>query len=604
MERRWQLSPAVLAAIGVLLLGGLAYFPSLDYPYLQDAVHAVQKNPVVARGDLVEIFASDYWKDTYSTARTLYRPVAVLSFALELRLAGEPGPFLSHLFNLLLHQIVALLLFAYGRRLGATAGAAIAVALLFTVHPLLLQGVANVVGRADLLALLFSLGSLLALSYAGRWRGGAAPSPPVHRIAAWSGAGMLFVALASKEIAWATPILILLQELLCRVAHRPHPTGFWRRRVATLLPCALAGLIYLALRTHAIGVFPGFQAVPPEDNVIVLLGLQGSARVATALSMAARYAGLLFFPASLSADYSGTVIGPERSLLGLRPVLGSLFLFVLILVGCAPLLHTFRRAGRAGADSSLLGPMGAWIFLLPYLPISNLLVLNAAGFAERLIYVPAAGFCLIVVALTSELTRRIPAALLPLAVLLGLVLGVATLQVRSQARMWESTRALFERSLESTPKSIRFNMAMAHFHRRAGNIEETRRYFERNVEQTPEDSGSWSDLGIFLAGAGELDEAERVLREAIRIQPQRGEAHAYLGAVLRRTARAAEAERSLRKALLLRPDLVLSAAELGDLLFESGRFHEAAFYYRGCVRLGRTDLQSKLERAEAMASRQ
>ena len=60
---------------------------------------------------------------------------------------------------------------------------------------------------------------------------------------------------------------------------------------------------------------------------------------------------------------------------------------------------------------------------------------------------------LIVVALTSELTRRIPAALLPLAVLLGLVLGVATLQVRSQARMWESTRALFERSLLPTGSS-------------------------------------------------------------------------------------------------------------------------------------------------------
>jgi hypothetical protein len=46
---------------------------------------------------------------------------------------------------------------------------------------------------------------------------------------------------------------------------------------------------------------------------------------------------------------------------------------------------------------------------------------------------------------------------------------------------------------------------------------------------------------------------------------------------------------------------VLSAAELGLLLFDSGRYAEAAHYFRGCVRLGRTDLREMAERAETRA---
>ena len=40
--------------------------------------------------------------------------------------------------------------------------------------------------------------------------------------------------------------------------------------------------------------------------------------------------------------------------------------------------------------------LGAWLFLAPYLMIGNLLVLNAAGFAERMLYFSATGFCLLV----------------------------------------------------------------------------------------------------------------------------------------------------------------------------------------------------------------
>ena len=39
---------------------------------------------------------------------------------------------------------------------------------------------------------------------------------------------------------------------------------------------------------------------------------------------------------------------------------------------------------------------------------------------------------------------------------------------------------------------------------------------------------------------------------------------------------------------------------LADLYFENGRYEEAANYYRGCVRLGRSDLAPRLREVERL----
>jgi len=600
MRRLWRRFPVGLAVAAVLLLGSFAYLPSLSYPYLQDSITAVATNPVVERGGLVEIFTSDYWKESRWTAGDLYRPVTVASFALERRLTGEANPFVSHLVNLILHQLAALALFFYARRLGARDSIALTAAALFTVHPLLLQGVTNVVGRADVLALLFTLLALLASSHAGGWRGDASPAPGRHRAAVWSAAACLFLALGSKEIAVAAPFLLLIQDALFRAPYRRHALEWWIRRAASLAPCVLAVVVWLALRTNALGVFPALQAVPPEDNVIVLLHLSGVSRVATALGMASRYAGLLIAPVGLSADYSGTEIDSHESFLNAGPLAGLLFLAALAFLALRPFVSKRVREGGV-EDAPLLLAMGAWVFLLPYSIVSNLLVLSAAGFAERLVYVPAAGFVLIVATLVHRAGDLTPRARLLSVGLVAAMIVASVVQIREQARMWQSPRDLFERSLRHAPRSSRFNLAMGHLHRREGDLDRARGYFELNTEYAREDPGAWSDLGIFLSGVGDDERAERALRTAIEIDPQRGEAYAHLGKLLRRSGDVEEAERALRKGLLLRPDVVVAAVELGHLLFDQGRYLEAAHYFRGCVRRGRKDLREMLDQAETLA---
>ncbi len=577
----------------VLLLGFVAYGRSLNYPYLADGYYLVEVNPVVERAEVHEIITTDFWRyKATALGHSLYRPVTVGSFAVEHELVGRPSAPLSHWVNLFLHLATALMLFAYLRRIGATPRAASVAAMLLTVHPLLMEGVVNVVGRADVLVTLLSLAALWTMTHAGSWGPVKDPGPARHRLAAWSTALLVLLALGSKETAVALPLLIVGQEILFRLGRREPGRRFWVNRAATLAPIGIAGLLYLVARTLAIEAFPAIQHVRPMNNVLV--GMTGEPRVATTLSMLRRYVQLLLFPSSSSADYSGVAIAPETSLASWSALAGIVALGAFLVLLAAPKL--FR-----GEYSRVLS-MSALLFVLPYLVIGNVLVLSGTGFAERLIYFSATGFCAIAAILLDLAATRLLGAgrRLPRVVQGGLaiLLGVAAWHAGNQAGMWRDAEVLAERSLEAEPTSLRPYLGLAEIRRHFGQNDEALDLYERALVHSPEFGPAWMHKGVLLAKKGRIDEAGVALARAVELLPQEGEPKMWLGLALARQGRLDEARRTLSRALLNDPGLVKAGAELGHVLYRLGRYGEAAAIYRRCIRLGRDDLRSHLEQAE------
>jgi len=525
---------AALLAAAVLL----THLPLLSAAYVQDDHVAVEDNDVVAHGDLATIFGAGYWDATRGGDRSLYRPLTVASYAAERAVAGTARPAVSHAVNLVLHAAVCWLVFLVAVSCGIEAGPALLAALLFAVTPAKSEAVANVVGRAELLAALFTLAGVRLAMNEG------------SRASAWAAGACAAAACASKETGFAALPLIALAAWGSRKVVD---------RLGMIAPSVLAVVVVVIARTQALQAFFPRQAVPVIDNPLVRE--PGLSRLATALALIPRYARIVLFPFGLANDYSGASIPIEGSLAAWRPMLG-----LLILAGLA----WIATRGRVRA-------LFVAIALLPYLLVSNLVIPAGSIFAERFLYLPAAGLGLLAAWAMGRRSRRA-------ALLLVVVLGAAMF---ARAADWKDDATIFAATARHNPKSPRAWLWLSRT--------------DEAIASWPEFAAPWHDQGVELAKRGELPEAERALREAVRLEPERAASHRDLALVLHRTGEVEAAIREVRKAILLDPDDSRALAELGHLRFETHRFEEAAAAYLRAIALGRTDLAPRLDAARAAA---
>ena len=111
-----------------------------------------------------DLLLNDFWGTplNHSGSHKSYRPISVATFRLN-HLFSELEPFGYHLVNVILHGIVSVLFYHFTKYIfGDRVLPRIIATLLFIVHPIHTEAVASVVGRAEILACLFFLLSLMS----------------------------------------------------------------------------------------------------------------------------------------------------------------------------------------------------------------------------------------------------------------------------------------------------------------------------------------------------------------------------------------------------------------------------------------------------------
>lgn len=415
--------------------------------YVGDDIPLVAENPrllVQDEAGWVTLLGGRYW-DRRRPHERLWRPLPMASLALE-QLAWRGGPDGAHRVNLALHVLAALLVWGVLRRLTG-ARLALVGAILFAAHPVHAEAVATVVGRCELLALVF-----VALAGYAHLRGREREGAQAGGWFALAGAS-LFLAFLSKEVALPGPALLAMLDLA-----RPRPASpgeepqGWRRVAGALGPFVGYALVlagYLGLRALALDgellPLPGawaLGAVPLEQRVILSLGFAREALLSLVLPL--RSAGA--FP----------VPGQE---LASADVLLSLGLHV-SLIGAS--LHALRQPARArrALGASVLG------IYLALLPSLNLVPIGVTR-ADRLLYTPSLFAVIAIVsglelALPGERDQRRVAWTVALAALL---LG-AIPRLGDNLRAWGDPFRLWNQTLERYPSSGRAHLELARLHTR------------------------------------------------------------------------------------------------------------------------------------------
>ena len=383
------LKPWSLVLVAALALG--VYANSLVNGFAFDDVAVVRDNPHVVDLEWTTIWTDNYWAPVNGMMPDLlYRPVTLWSYLANQALTpGVAWPF--HLVNLVLHALVAVLVCVLAWRIFGNRRVALLAGVLFSVHPIHTEVVANIVGRAELLATLWSLLALLVYLPPAPLLANTAPG----RRPWWHGlivAACFLAVLFSKE----TPVTLLLAFPLLdawRWWRWPGDTRpSWRRwfagqAVRYYLPLVAALGVYLKLRIAACGLMNQTDRIHPVVNLLVVAS--PLERVVTPFTLLAKYLWLTFWPAHLSADYSAPSLRPTAN-----PFFGDAFqppAAVGMLVLALALTMGIRWRRKAPALGLLLGLFGA-----SYLLVANVLRIGTI-FGERLFYWPSV-FVLILVA--------------------------------------------------------------------------------------------------------------------------------------------------------------------------------------------------------------
>ncbi len=543
-------SRALAAAAGPVL-AVLAYAATLRFGFAYDDVEIIARNTLLHDlGNWRTILASTWWADAG------YRPLTLLSFALDWRLGGG-APWLFHATNVALHAAVTGGVFVLlARPLGAV-WAAVA-ATLFAVHPVHVEAVANVVGRAELLAAAGVVGAALAyradadLAGAGEtgWR----------RAAALLGTlVLLVVGLASKEIAFAAPGVLLLVDWLDGSARGARPSDRFRRHwllwTATVL--VTAGWLWLwVYRSGGLGV----GAVAP--------GLVGEGLPGRAVAMAPvvlHHLRLLVIPVDLSVDYSPNhlTVVPRLTMAG---ALGAAVVILTLVAAW------WARHRAPVVTFGLLWTAGT------LLVVSNVLVPGEVILAERTLYLPSVG----AVAVLGWLPSLVPPSWRRVALAAaGVVAALGAARTVTRAPVWRNSDAVFRQFGADAPGSYRTAWVAGMLAYEGGDRRTGENLLRQAASVYPLNPGLWLDLAARVEEERRWAEAGRFYQAAFTVDPRRIDAAAYAVVNLVRAGNLDSAEALVERAAARDQggEFRLDIAR-GDLAMARGRPLEAMTWRR------------------------
>jgi hypothetical protein len=481
------------------LLGAALYLVNLPGTWIYDDLYFAHDDPRLhSVHHWGEYLTQEYFD---GSADKLWRPLVSLSYAVEWAIHGDrPWPF--HLVNLLLHAGVCALAAGLARRLLRSNSAALIAGLLFAAHPIHVEAVTGIVGRAEEMC---SLGVLAALLLVVN------RTLTVRRAFAVT-ACFLFAAL-SKEQGILLPLMLLGWALLARFENPSSAAPASDRRAGQwlflLLTTTLA--IYISYRNSIAKWY--WDKAFLEWTINPVVRSVGRDRLLIPVAILGRYTALLIAPWRLAPDYSANVFTPVQHL-------NDPYLWIGVVAAIAWLIAISAAARRR--DRTMMFLLGC--LAITYFLASNILLIGTV-FGERLMYLPSVFGCIIAARAIVQVSSR------PRAIIVGLVLLGFCVRTETYAWQWNDRLRFYQYAAEIQPQSAQVFLLLGDELQRRGDLAGAEHTFALGRERIP---GSWRmlDLSARLALLrGDYANAYAWARQAFHLHRGMDSAHLVTEAV-------------------------------------------------------------------------
>jgi tetratricopeptide (TPR) repeat protein len=596
---RWG---TLLAGVIIMLVALIAYHHSFSVPFMFDDPLAITDNPTIKHLGTA-LFPPP-------NATTGGRPLLSFTFALNYALGGM-DVWGYHAFNLLFHALAGLTLFgivrrtllrpsfAGLRRAGPTpliqqsnftdgTPLALAVAVIWIVHPLQTEAVTYISERAESLMGLFYLLTLYCFvrstdetgerqvargerSERGSLRNSAlqlfSPSAFPRQ---WQILSVIACCLGalSKEIIVTAPVMVLLYD---RTFVAGSFREAWRQRWKYYLGLAGSWLLLALLMTGLDRRGAGFD-----------YGVTWWSYALTSCRSVILYLKLAVWPHPLLFDHGTDFIMNASEALP--------YVLVLVPLSIGTVIALWRRP--------VVGFVGAWFFLI-LAPTTSVVPLAGQPMAEHRMYLPlAAMIALAVLGCYAWLGRRCAWLLLALALVLGFLTVRRNQEYRNPLTFWSE---LVARSPGNARARVNLGIVLLGL---PGRLPEALAEFKAAVRIDPNGVEAHNDLGYALVQVPDrLPQAIAEFEEVLRINPAFAKAHFNLGNVLMKVpGRSGEAIAEFEAALRIDPDWADAHHNLGNALMQiPGRLPEAIDQYEAALRIDPDSADTHFNLGNALA---
>ena len=572
--------PKVLVALAAFLL----YANTLGHNYAQDDAIVIYDNMFTQEGfsGIPGLLSNDTFYGFFKeegkanlVSGGRYRPLTPVMFAIE-HAFFDSNPFVGHLFNVLWHVVLALMVYyclrrlCIGSALSRSSFFVLSATLIYIAHPVHTEVVANIKGRDEIMAMLGAVFSLYAvLRYTDakqiKW--------------AWMALAGFFLGLMSKE----NTITFLAVAPLALVMFRKFT---WIRALKATWPLAVAAFVFLVIRSSVLGL--DFGGTPRElmNNPFLKwengqwLDFSFSEKAASIFFTLGKYIQLLVFPHPLSHDYYPRAI-PLVDFSNWKVLLSVLMHILLAVVA----LKTFKKRS--------LVSFGILYYLITLSIVSNIVFPIGTHMSERFLFMPSLGFAIVVAYLLSIISK--PKAAYAILAVLILAYSAKTI---SRNTVWKDDYTLFTTDVNNDTRSAKLlNAAGGAISNRVSSmpegpqktklINEAIGYLQKAIDIHPTYRNAYLILGNSYYYAGRYNEAIEMYEKVLSLSPGYGEALRNFPIILREAAKSVgqkqrnydQAEKWLLKAYGMNPNDFETLRLLGITYGIKGNHTKAIEYF-------------------------
>ena len=420
----------------ILISSFFLYGNTLWNKYCLDDSVVITRNEFTQKGlsGITDIFSTESFTGFFGKQKELvsgarYRPLSIATFAIEQEFFhGVPG--ISHFINILLFALTGFFIYLLIKKLVSPNYPTLTLvpiftALLFIFHPIHTEVVANIKGRDEILALLFSLtGCYTALKY-------------LETKKLWLlvlSAILWFLGLLSKENAIVFWVILPMMLFLAGIRNI-------KQYVKPVIAFSIAAIVFLVIRHVVIGSSTGVSDELMNNSFLQATSQQ---KYATIFYTLWRYIELLFIPSPLTYDYypyQVPLVGWDNisALLGLAS-------YTAIIIW---LMVSIRK--------NFLITIALALYLLPLLPVSNVLFPIGTFMSERFVYFSSVGFCITLsLGIVSVIKYRLSLKYTVFS-LVGIILVLCSFKIITRNQAWYNDYTLFTTDVKTSCNSAKSN---------------------------------------------------------------------------------------------------------------------------------------------------